>query len=244
MNAAIDAGNTRIKLGIFENNELQEVQVFPSSPVQNIYTHLAPYHFDQCIISSVIALPAHISSYFKMKSNRMVVLDEKTPLPIVNKYKTPNTIGKDRIALAAGGAGKYPGKDVLVISAGTCITYNFVTAKGAFMGGAISPGMQMRLKAMHEFTDGLPLIEIENNPGLIENTTSGSMHSGVINGIKFEIEGFITDLKKNHKNCEVILSGGDSRYLADKLSVQTDIEPDLALMGLNLILRFNASEKN
>jgi type III pantothenate kinase len=244
MNAAIDAGNTRIKVGLFENGSLANVIVFASDPVQNFYSHLASLHFENCIVSSVVPLPAHIISYLQMKSDMMHILDKTSKIPVTNKYKTPETIGNDRLALAVAGAAKYPGKDVLIISAGTCITYNFVTAKGAFTGGAISPGLQMRLRAMHEYTAELPLIAIEAEPALIENDSHGSMASGVVNGIKFEIEGFVNEIKKSYKNCMVILSGGDSRYLAGKLSIETDIQPDLALEGLNLILKFNAPEKN
>jgi type III pantothenate kinase len=244
MNAAIDAGNTRIKVGIFENDQLTGSIVFASDPIQNFYTHLSAVHFDNCILSSVIPLPDHIVSYLKLKSRHFHILDAHSHTPLVNQYKTPQTLGRDRLALAVAGAGKYPGKDVLIISAGTCITYNFVTAKGAFMGGVISPGLQMRLRAMHDGTGSLPLIEIETEPSLIEADTTGSMASGAVNGIKFEIEGFVHEIKKSHKNCAVILSGGDSRYLAGKLSIETDIEPDLALIGLNLILKLNVPEKN
>jgi len=244
MNAAIDAGNTRIKIGIFENESLKDVLIFPSEPTHNFYSNIVKLHFENCIISSVIALPGHIINYIKIKSDNLIILNEHTKVPIVNKYKAPQTIGKDRIALSVGGYGKYPDKDVLIISAGTCITYNFVSAKAVFTGGAISPGLQMRLNAMHNETANLPLIQIDTEPKLIENTTEGSMASGVINGIIFEIEGFVNNLKKTHKNCNVILSGGDSRYLASKLTIPTEVEPDLALLGLNLILRFNAAEKN
>jgi type III pantothenate kinase len=244
MNAAIDAGNSRIKIGIFENDALLELLSFPSDPIQNLYENLSGRQFKNCIVSSVIDLPPHIINYLKMKSGHLFELDYHNRLPITNKYKTPQTLGKDRIALAVAGAGRYPGKDVIVISAGTCITYNFVTAKGAFMGGAISPGLHMRLRAMHDETAGLPLIELTDQTELIANTTPGAMLSGVVNGIIFEIEGFVNQIRKTRKNCKVILSGGDARYLADKLAIETDTEPDLALFGLNLILKFNAPEKN
>ena len=244
MNAAIDAGNTLIKIGVFENDSLVEIFTFPTGNFQNIYRYLEKKHFENCIISSVIPIPSHLLKYLKLKADHTIILDKDTKTPITNTYKTPQTLGNDRLALAVAAADKFPGKDVILISAGTCITYNFVTAKGRFLGGAISPGLNSRIRAMHNDTAGLPLITIESEPELIENNTTGAMASGVVNGIRFEIEGFVNDIRKKYKNCRVILSGGDSRYLAGNLTIETDIEPDLALTGLHLILKFNVPEKN
>jgi len=246
MNAAIDAGNTLIKVGLFnDHGHLEEMLSFSSTPIENIYTHLSSRHFDKCIVSSVINLPEHILKYLQIKSTQLFILDGKAKLPITIKYKTPDTLGKDRIALAVAASARYPGKDVLNISIGTCITYNFVTAKASFLGGAISPGLHMRLRAMHEFTSGLPLINLdESDTALIGDNTADSMASGIVNGMIFEIEGYVNELRKKYKNCAVILSGGDSRYLAGKLNIDVDIEPDLALIGLNIILKLNAPEKN
>jgi len=245
MNAAIDAGNTLIKVGIFNDHGLLvEMFSFSSTPIENIYTHLSERHFDRCIVSSVINLPDHILKYLQLKSNHLLILDSKVKLPLVIKYKDPGTLGKDRLALAVAASARYPGKDVLNISIGTCITYNFVSAKAVFSGGAISPGLHMRLRAMHEFTAGLPLINLdESNLSLIGNSTGDAMASGIVNGVVFEMKGYINELRKKYKNCEVILSGGDSRYVAEQLDIETDIEPDLALIGLNIILKLNASEK-
>ena len=243
MNAAIDAGNTFIKVGIFDGDQLADILSFPSDHFQNIYTHLASCYFEKCIISGVVPIPDHIIKYLEMKTGLLIVLNENTALPITNKYKSPHTLGNDRIALAVGAAAKFPDKDVLCISIGTCITYNFVSADKSFLGGAISPGLHMRLRAMHEFTAGLPIINLdEAGSSLIGNTTADSMASGIINGIKFEIEGFVSELREKHKNCSVIISGGDSRYFADKLNIETETEPNLALTGLNIILKFNAPE--
>lgn len=244
MNVAIDAGNTLIKIGVFENDSLFEILTFPSGNFQDIYRNLEKMHFENCIISSVVPIPLHFLKYLELKSNRTIILDKSTKIPISNNYRTPQTLGNDRLALAVAAACKFPGKDVILISAGTCITYNFVTAKGRFMGGAISPGLKSRINAMHRDTAGLPLITIEHEPALIENNTVGAMASGVLNGIRFEMEGFVNDIRKKYKNCRVILSGGDSRYLAEKLNIETDIEPDLALTGLHIILKFNVPEKN
>ncbi len=246
MNAAIDAGNTLIKVAIFNSNsQMEEMLSFSSTPIENVYKHLSSMHFEQCIVSSVINLPDHILKYLQLKSAYLLILDKKTKLPISVKYKNPETLGKDRLALAVAASARYPGKDVLNISIGTCITYNFVNANAVFSGGAISPGLHMRLRAMHEFTAGLPLINLdEASLNLIGNSTEDAMASGIVNGVVFEIEGYINELRKKHKNCTLILSGGDSRYVADKLNIETDIEPDLALIGLNIILKLNAPEKN
>jgi type III pantothenate kinase len=188
----------------------------------------------------VVSLPEHIIHYLKGKSKKFFQLDANLKLPVILKYKTPETLGKDRIALVCGAAEKYPGKDVLVISAGTCITYNFLNAKGEFTGGAISPGLQMRLRAMHEMTSALPLVQ--PSPDLIPlvgNSTEESLLSGALNGAILEITGYINELKHTNPGLLVLLCGGDSRYLAERLRVPVIHEQELAFAGLHKILTLN-----
>ncbi|MCX6352458.1 MAG: type III pantothenate kinase [Bacteroidetes bacterium] len=241
MNAAIDVGNTNTKIGIFNGAQLVEVLNFPTLPLQNLYKHLDKYEFAAIIVATVVALPEHIISYLKGKARNCVFFQRETHLPITIKYKSTDTLGQDRIALAAGAQNAFPKENVLVISAGTCNTYDFINAKGEYLGGAISPGIMMRLKALNQFTDKLPLIELPNKVSLIGQTTEESIASGVINGVVNEIEGFITDYNKKYSALRCILSGGDGRYISQFLKTKTELIPELTLTGLNKILQTNAS---
>lgn len=245
MNTVIDVGNTRVKVGFYEKHKLKEADAFPLQPWQHFYNYFSTRNIENCIVSSTVEIPAHILQYLKSKAAQFIYLDETTPLPIKNIYKTKNTLGKDRIALAVGAAHIYPGKNILVVNAGTCVTYNLISSEAEFIGGAISPGLHMRLQAMHTFTAQLPQPEIEREKDvkLVGNTTDESLLSGAVNGLLFEVEGYISAISKTNIPLEVILSGGDSRYVAERLerSLNKTIttEPHLALSGLNQILHFN-----
>jgi type III pantothenate kinase len=242
VDTVIDIGNTRVKLGSFEKGKLVSVSYFEAEPVRNFYQNLTQPSLGNCILSSVTPVPDHVVNYIRGKSRTFVLLSDKTPLPIKNKYKTPDTLGNDRLALAVGARYLYPEKPCLVISAGTCITYNLIDKKGNFLGGAISPGLQMRFRAMHEFTAKLPLISPPEKVNPIGGNTEEAMSAGVIHGIAGEIERFTALAKQQYADICIILSGGDSQYLADKIETEADVVADLALFGLYEILKFN--EKN
>jgi type III pantothenate kinase len=239
VDTVIDIGNTRVKIGSFEKGKLVNIASFETEPVRNFYTHLTMPSLGNCILSSVTDVPDHVQSYIRGKSKLFIQLDPKTPLPIKNKYKSPDTLGNDRLALAAGAAYLYPEKACLVISAGTCITYNMVDKKGHFTGGAISPGLQMRFRSMHEFTAKLPLLTPPENVKATGETTAEAMQSGVVQGIAGEIERFAALAKQQYADICIVLSGGDSQYLAEQLDTEADVVPDLALFGLYEILKFN-----
>ncbi|MGZ5305092.1 MAG: type III pantothenate kinase, partial [Bacteroidia bacterium] len=223
----------------------KETDAFALQPWQYFYTYFSTKTIGKCIISSTVEIPQHIIQYLKSKAAEFIYLDETTPLPIQNIYKTKTTLGKDRIALAVGAAQIYPGKNILVVNTGTCVTYNILSKGIEFVGGAISPGLQMRLQAMHTFTAQLPQPEIdeEKDLKLIGTTTDESLLSGAINGLTFEIEGYINHIQEQYFPLKVILSGGDSRYVAKHLNKTftklITVEPHLALSGLNQILHFN-----
>ena len=166
----------------------------------------------------------------------LVILDENTPLPIKNLYETPATLGKDRLAAAVGARAIFPGKNVLSIDAGTCITYDFLTKDGEYLGGSISPGIRMRFRAMHAFTGRLPLVEPEDFTGLIGKTTAESLLSGVINGVCEEIKGLIARYNEQYEDLTAVITGGDHEYLHNKLKINIFAVPDLVLPGLNEIL--------
>jgi type III pantothenate kinase len=240
MDAVIDVGNTNTKIAFFQGKEAPEVITFPTQPFSNFYKDLSNRSFRHCLVSSVVDLPDHVIHYLRGKSKKLILLSAALKLPVKITYGTPGTLGSDRIALVCGAAVKYPGKDILIISAGTCITYNFLNAKGEFPGGAISPGLQMRLVAMHKMTAGLPLAAPTPDPvPLVGNTTESSLLSGALNGAILEIEGYINTLKHTNPALEVLLCGGDCRYLGSRLSTPVIIEQELALNGLHKILTLN-----
>jgi type III pantothenate kinase len=168
-----------------------------------------------------------------------IELDHLTPVPLTIDYKTPETLGRDRIALVAGAAAMYPGKNVLAIDAGSCITYDLVTSAGHYLGGAISPGIDMRLKALNTFTGKLPLVQQQDFYRLIGNTTTTSILSGVINGTVEEVKGIIGHYRSEFENLKVILTGGGQEFLLNKIKSDIFAVPDLLLMGLNKILDHN-----
>jgi len=240
MNLIIDVGNTLIKLAIFKNGELQIKKTTIKgdflealSEIKNKYSQI-----EKCIISSVGKISE--THFTKLKNSYSVlVLDHTVAIPFKNEYATPTTLGVDRIALISAAAVEYPKKNVLVIDAGTCITYDFLSEDNNYKGGAISPGLQMRFKAMHTFTEKLPLLEAEQICKYIGSSTIGSMHSGTVNGICYEIDGFIAAYATDFKNLTVILTGGDAHFLRDRLKNDIFATSNFLLQGLNHILEHN-----
>ena len=169
----------------------------------------------------------------------MFVLNHDAKIPFKNEYATPRTLGVDRIALVSAAAIKFPKENVLVIDAGSCITYDFLSATNTYLGGAISPGIKMRFKALHHFTDKLPLLEKKLPENWIGDSTENSMQIGVIKGIQNEIEGYISLYKEKFKNLTVILTGGDADFLRDSLKNDIFADSNFLLEGLNYILEHN-----
>ena len=218
MNLIIDVGNTLVKLAVFKADELQMKKVIIKGDFLDTLSEIKTKYpqITDCIISSVGKISETHLGKLK-KEYEVLVLNHATKIPFQNKYATPETLGVDRIALISAATMQYPNKNVLVIDAGSCITYDFISEENEYSGGAISPGLQMRYKAMHTFTEKLPLLEAELVDKFIGNSTISSMHNGVFNGIIFEIDGFIASYKTTFKNLTVILTGGDAHFLRDRL---------------------------
>ncbi|MDD5570333.1 MAG: type III pantothenate kinase [Bacteroidales bacterium] len=238
MNLAIDFGNTCMKLGLFNDNILTEVKVFERNKLKELEKYVLKKNIKSIIISSVIRESEAFIKTF-IKRNKIIKLENKTKLPIKNLYKTTKTLGKDRIADVVGANFIFPEKNVLVIDIGTCIKYDFINSKNEYLGGSISPGVEMRLKALHNYTDKLPLIKRREINNLIGNTTETSILSGVLNGISAEIDGIIEKYKIKFKDLKVILTGGDIIFFDNRIKNSTFAEPNLVLKGLNVILRYN-----
>jgi type III pantothenate kinase len=186
------------------------------------------------VLSSVGEDDAELLSELDKRS-RLVTISHDSVFPFINKYATPATLGIDRMVLSAGAALGYPGKNRLVIDAGTCITYDFVDRDDNYLGGAISPGLQLRYNVMHNFTAKLPLLYPEMPQEYIGNSTAGSMHSGVVNGVLHELEGFVRQYNEQYQELTIILTGGDADFLAKRLKNTIFANSNFLLESLNLL---------
>lgn len=233
----VDAGNTRIKVVDFENGDVVSQAFFAIEDKEKIKSNLFLKKDTISILSSVLGEEERKWIVDLLEPN--VILSNKTPLPItLDTYKTPETLGADRIANAV--AANFYSKDLnsLVIDIGTCIKFDFVQ-NGKFLGGSISPGYAMRLKAMHEFTGALPLLELEDNSPLVGDSTKYAMMSGVINGIHAEIEGFIGLYTQQYQPLTIFLTGGDMKRFDKELKNSIFADCNLTVKGLYLILKHN-----
>lgn len=240
MNLIIDVGNTNVKLAVFKNNKLQQKEVIKSSRILSTIKKLIKKYpgLKRAIISSVGKLNESVLNKIQSQIH-LLVLDSKVKLPFNNQYKTPNTLGVDRIALVSASAMLYPNNNVLVIDAGTCITYDIITKENNYLGGAISPGIGLRYQALHNLTANLPLLSIKQPKNLIGSNTNESLHSGVINGVVGEIKCVTNDYKKIFKELTVILTGGDAEFLSKQLKSSIFANSNFLLEGLNYILEHN-----
>jgi type III pantothenate kinase len=239
MNLIIDHGNTRTKAAVFDGNTCIYLQKFDGNfERKSIIKLIKDYPCQNAIFSGVGKVKTEWIELLEQNLN-LIVLCSETPVPFKNEYKTPETLGVDRIALIAAAYQKYSNKNVLVIDAGTCITYDFLDSRGCYHGGAISPGLNMRYKALNTFTDKLPLTSHFKYAKLTGKTTLESMHSGVVNGVIGEIDSVITMYKKKNKDLTVVLTGGDVKFLANSLKNGIFANPIFLLEGLNAILTYN-----
>lgn len=235
----IDLGNTNRKFAVYRNGRLNSLTLLGSTGLKTVREFAEKQNgISHCILSSVIPYPSSVRKYLQEKFI-FTELDEHTPVPVKNLYKTPATLGKDRLAAVVAAHLRFRNSPVLVINAGTCITYDFVTADGQYLGGSISPGMRMRFQALHTFTGKLPLLS--GSPSLLTgDTTRESILSGVVNGTLAEMNGIAGLYKQNHKGLKVVLSGGDLNYFDKSLKIKTFAVPNLVLEGLYKILELNA----
>lgn len=239
MNLAIDIGNTRTKIGIFNQHNLSTVMTFDNSKEINLKEIISSFDIQQSIISSTIEIPQKILDALSDLPKHLI-LDHQTKLPFANLYSSKETLGKDRLALIAAAQARYPGKNNLVIGCGTCITFNFINEKEEFLGGSIHPGLKMRLQAMHTLTGKLPLIALENNAELIGNDTKSNILSGVLYAVGKEIDGMIDEYLVKFPEMNIIITGGDADLLVYRLKNEIFAIPNFTLIGLNHILEYNA----
>lgn len=236
MNLVIDVGNTRTKVGLFNERELIGKKSFLNlADLQNFMVNTS---HDHILVSSVNHDPTEILSWSNAIGEK-ISLTSVLALPIRIDYKTPHTLGVDRLAAVCGALDLFPNRNCLVIDAGTCINYELLDAQSVYHGGAISPGISMRFEAMHTLTARLPLVNAKNDVALTGNTTETCLQSGVMNGVMAEVKGFIKQYEALYPDLVVIMCGGDYPFFENNLKPAIFVAPDLVLIGLNRILRYH-----
>ena len=240
MNLVIDIGNSRVKLFIFKNDKItfrsicnhnefiKTLQTLPfKEQIINVISSTVSTNYDD-----IIEINLKDSNYFKLSNKNL-------KLPFRNNYKTLNSLGQDRLALVSSAVFNYPNSNTLIIDVGTCITYDFVDFKNIYYGGAISPGINLRYSSLNEHTSNLPLLEFKEIDTLIGTNTEDSIHSGVYNGVIAEINDHIEKLYFDYIDLNVIVTGGSSKFLFNRIKNAIFADQDFLAIGLNNIINYN-----
>lgn len=233
-----DFGNTRLKCAVFEGEICKDVIVLQNGEPETIEKLIQQYKPAKSILSSVINHNAAIEELLQQHT-KFHKLSNTSNLPVTLTVTKPETIGADRLALMVAAVKQYPNQHNLVIGLGTCVTYNFINKFGHFLGGAISPGLEMRFKAMHEYTAKLPLVAADGNIPLVGYDTRTNLLTGVILGLSKEIDGFIEEYELKYSNFNALLTGGDMTFFAPHLKKKIFADPYLIYKGLYAISEFN-----
>jgi type III pantothenate kinase len=244
MNLIIDIGNTRTKMATFRDNSM----VAQLSDENSQYDRLIPFIQENCpctacIISAVAPMPRWLTDELKQIEMNPLLLESTTLLPFKNSYQSKETLGYDRIAAVAGACALYPSKNVLIIDAGTALTFDLKTEREEYVGGNISPGLTMRFRSLHEYTSRLPYLEPGETMAPLGNTTAEAIRNGVQLGIAWETEQYIEWLSNKYNGLIVLLTGGDSQFFENLLKKTIFVVSNLTLIGLNYILQHNAKDK-
>ncbi|MDR3252569.1 MAG: type III pantothenate kinase [Tannerella sp.] len=240
MNLVIDQGNTKLKAALFDGDKIEKVIVTEADDVQWMQDLCCRFRLDKGIMSSVGDTSDKLLEMLRVKLPQFVWFDDKTCVPLQVAYKSRATLGRDRLAAAVGASYLRPGENILVIDAGTAITYELVEQQGVYVGGNISPGMTMRFRALNQFTKRLPLMAESESVPLVGFDTETAILSGVINGIVFEMDGYIDLFKAKYGDVFVFLTGGNSFYFEKRIKNLIFADANLVLIGLNRILEYNA----
>ena len=248
MNLCIDQGNSRTKVALMtDKGEMINhfvYKTFSSSDVERLFDL---YEITDSIISSVVNIEAAVVNTLSRRSQHFVLFDHMTPVPIINKYATPETLGLDRLAAAVGANSLCPKENLLIIDAGSAITYDFVTAEGEYIGGNIAPGLKMRFTILNRMTKKLPMVEVEEKEliPLFGTNTRDAIAAGVIRGVAYEVKGYMRTLREKVEHFHTFITGGHAAYVLNNVrSSQSEerelhFEKNLVLIGLNEILIFN-----
>ncbi len=244
MNIIIDIGNSFTKVSLFKNNDVVEHISVLSNESDNVVDYIhriqKQNNINAAIISSVGTNDISFLDFLKKTVNKCIIFDNTTHIPIKNLYKTPETLGKDRLAGVVAAHHIFYNQNVLIFDAGTALTVDFINSSGEYKGGNISPGLDMRFKALNSFTKKIPLLKIDNELEVLQgHSTYEAVVSGVQNGIIYEINGYILRYKRKFKDLKIIFTGGDAFFFEKRLKNKIFAEPNLVMKGLNLILNHN-----
>jgi len=243
-NLVVDIGNSRTKAAVLDEGKIVEKWSFPEPDREYISPILRKYpSVTRCIISSTRTGIAPVEKIIEESVPFVMRMENSTPVPIKNLYRTPATLGPDRLAAAVGAGIIFPGENVMVADLGTAITIDFVTAEGEFLGGSISPGIRLRFRALHEYTGKLPLGSPGDSVEGIASTTGEAVANGVMNGIAYELEGYRNEFARKMKSLKVILTGGDADFFVKRFKNTIFANYDLVIQGLNRILDYNAPKQ-
>ncbi len=242
LNLIIDQGNTIAKVAVFEKNIIIEKTIYEDLSSEILLSLGHKYNIENVIISSVKKIEGSVIEKIQENFLNLIYLNQNTSLPFKIGYKTPNTLGVDRIAAIAGAEAEKEDSNIIVIDAGTAITYDFMDRHKVYRGGNIAPGMQMRFKSLNEFTDALPLVDKTGELPDFGNTTQTAIRCGVIKGLVYEIEGFIEEMQKKYDSVFVFLTGGDAFFLSENINYPIFVDKNLVLKGLNRILNYNVEK--
>lgn len=241
MNLTIDIGNTLIKMAVFDRGEIVEKLLVEECGPELLDALLARRPaVDRAIVASTGGAAAPLVRMLRERGVRCLEFTQATPVPIRNAYGTPATLGADRLAAAVGASLVAAGRDALVVDFGTAITVDYVSGDGTYRGGVISPGMRMRFEALHRFTARLPLCGPTDEERLYGTTTASCIEQGVMNGVAFEIEGYIERFRRENADICIIFTGGAAKNFAKRIKNAIFANRELVFLGLNRILEFNA----
>lgn len=247
MKLIIDIGNSFAKIAVFKGDNIILLKTTGINCHRNVEEIIIENNISSAIISSVSHNAEKIKQVLLSAKINFIELHHNTLVPFVNRYDSPATLGKDRIAIAAAAVSMYPDNNVLVIDAGTCITYDFVNKNGEYIGGAISPGLYLRLKALNTFTSRLPLLEMpppEMDIDLLGRNTNDSILSGVFCAAQSEIQAIISRYQQQYSPLITVISGGDYKYFEKLLKSNIFATPNVVVLGLKKILDFNENRKD
>lgn len=242
MNLCIDQGNSRTKIALFKKDgRIVKNLLYKSFTSADVERLFSLYPITQSIVSSVANMEPAVINALNRLSKKFVLFDHLTPLPIKNCYQTPETLGHDRIAAAVGAAHLCPGQNLLIVDAGSAVTYDFVSAEQGYLGGNIAPGIKMRLTVLHQMTKKLPQVEVEQNAltPLFGKNTKEAIAAGVVRGVVFEVKGYMRALSEQGIDFVAFATGGHVPYILNGVKDGMRHEPNLVLIGLNKILEYN-----
>ena len=244
MNLVVDIGNTLVKLAVFDDGRLVAQRCAERLLPSMLDDLLSGRRAAKAVVASTRGATGDAAETVRPFADYLLEFTPQTPVPIGNAYRTPETLGRDRLAAAVGAATLYPGRNVLIVDFGTAVTIDLVTADNTFRGGCISPGMTMRFRALHDYTAKLPLCAATESEELAGLTTRQAIELGVMNGIAFEIEGYAARMRSQIEDLCVIFTGGDANFFVKRIKNTIFANCNLVFCGLNRILEYNASEEH